>query len=161
MENSQRPARLGFLLSQLGTHAGELFAAQTRELGITPSEAGVIRIIGRSSGISQRDLADRLGIVQSRVVVVVDRLESVGQIVRRRSTSDRRVQQLELTDVGQATLRALRHAAEAQEAILTDGLTNEQKTKLFELLTAISTLRGLDADVHPGYRTDPPNARES
>lgn len=154
MDHPHRPARIGFLLAQLGAHATDVFADQVRKLGITPSEAGVLRIIGRTPGISQRDLANKLGIVQSRVVTIVDRLEAAGLAVRTRSTTDRRIQQLELTDAGQATLISLRTAAEAQESILAEGLTTEQKTQLYELLTTLGALRSLDADVHPGYKSN-------
>ena len=88
MSVPQRPARIGFMLAQLGAHAAELFARQTRDLGITPAEAGVIRIIGRTPGISQRELAQKLGAVQSRVVVLIDRLESAGLATRTRRASD-------------------------------------------------------------------------
>jgi DNA-binding MarR family transcriptional regulator len=152
MPEKGRPARIGFLLSQLGAHAGEIFAAQTRELGITPSEAGVIRIIGRSPGISQRELADMLGSVQSRVVALIDRLEQADLVTRTRSSADRRIQELRLTESGKATLKLLRRAAEAQEAAIVEGLTSEQANELFELLSTLSSLRGLDAEVHIGYR---------
>ncbi|WP_432989359.1 MarR family winged helix-turn-helix transcriptional regulator [Dactylosporangium sp. CA-233914] len=152
--SQDRPARIGFLLSQLGTHAAKLFADHVRELGITPSEAGVVRIIGRRPGISQRELAGQLGAVQSRVVALVDRLEQAGLAQRTRGT-DRRTQQLNLTDAGRALLASLRQVAEAQEAALTDGLTAEQKAQLFDLLSTLSALRGLDPDVHPGHRLEP------
>jgi DNA-binding MarR family transcriptional regulator len=152
----ERPARIGFLLSQLGEHAAGLFAAYTRELGITRSEAGVVRIIGRNPGISQRVLAERLGAVQSRVVALVDSLENSGFVTRTRGTVDRRTQQLDLTESGRTLLASLRRAAQSQEAALTEGLNAEQKAHLYELLSALSTLRGLDADVHPGYRSAPP-----
>ena len=84
---NERPARIGFLLSQLGAHAAELFAHHTRELGVTPSEAGVVRIISRQPGISQRELAGRLGAVQSRVVALIDRLEQAGFVTRTRGTT--------------------------------------------------------------------------
>jgi DNA-binding MarR family transcriptional regulator len=149
---SPRPARIGFLLSQLGTHASEVFAARVRELGLSPSEAGVIRIIGRRPKISQRELAELLGAVQSRVVALVDRLEAAGLATRTRSATDRRVQELALTDAGQNTLRALRTVAEAGEAELTAGLSVHQTEDLYHLLDRLRTLRGLHADVHVGYR---------
>jgi DNA-binding MarR family transcriptional regulator len=153
----ERPARIGFLLSQLGAHAAGLFAHRMRELGITPSEAGVVRIIGRNPGISQRVLADRLGAVQSRVVALIDNLEHAGFVTRTRGTTDRRTQRLDLTDAGQTLLGKLRRVAEAQEAALTDGLTGEQKAHLYQLLSTLSALRGLDAEVHRGYQ-HPPDA---
>jgi hypothetical protein len=58
-----RPKRTAFLLSQLGALASARFAERTRELGLTPSDAGVLRLLGRSPGLSQRSLADRLGAV--------------------------------------------------------------------------------------------------
>ncbi|MDQ4503463.1 MarR family transcriptional regulator [Sinomonas sp. ASV322] len=152
MPTGGRPARIGFLLSQLGAHATELFADQTRGLGITPSEAGVVRIIGRSPGISQRELSDTLGSVQSRVVALIDRLEGAGLVTRTRSSADRRIQELRLTESGVSVLRSLRYAAEAQEAAIVDGLTPEQAAELFGLLSKLSSLRGLDAEVHVGYR---------
>jgi DNA-binding MarR family transcriptional regulator len=152
VNTSPRPARIGFLLSQLGTHASDEFAARVRELGLTPSEAGVIRIIGRRPRISQRELADLLGAVQSRVVALVDRLEAAGLATRARSATDRRVQELALTDAGRDTLRALRSIAEAGEEELTAGLSANQRDDLYQLLDTLSTLRGLHADVHVGYR---------
>lgn len=148
---SSRPARIGFLLSQLGSHATAVFADRTKELGLTPAQAGVLRILGRQPGINQRDLAARLGSVQSRVVVLVDALEAAGHVVRRRSSVDRRNYELHLTDEGRAALGRLRTAAEAQEAELTKGLTDEQRAALAELLGAMMRSAGLDPEVHVGY----------
>ena len=112
----------------------------------------VIRIIGRQPGITQRQLADKLGALQSRVVALLDGLERKGLAERNRSTTDRRVQQLDLTDAGRSLLAKLRLAAEAQEAVVAEGLSDQQKGDLYQLLSTLSARRGLDADVHPGYR---------
>ncbi|GAB3556335.1 MarR family winged helix-turn-helix transcriptional regulator [Spelaeicoccus albus] len=152
VNDSTRPARIGFLLAQLGTHAADVFAEQIQPLGITPSDAGVLRIIGRSPGIAQRQLADKLGALPSRVVALIDKLERAGLAERTRSTTDRRAQELNLTDDGRKLLAELRKAAMAQEREVTNGLTDEQRTQLHDLLATMSHLQGLDADVHPGYR---------
>lgn len=152
MPAPQRPARIGFLLAQLGAHAAEVFAGQIRPLGITPSEAGVIRILGHAPGITQRELADKLGALQSRVVALIDGLERKGLVVRTRSTTDRRRQQLDLTAAGRQMLTGLRAAAQAQEQEIAKVLSEQEKADLYGLLTALSARRGLDADVHPGYR---------
>jgi DNA-binding MarR family transcriptional regulator len=73
-------------------------------------------------------------------------------VTRTRSSADRRIQELRLTESGKATLKLLRRAAEAQEAAIVEGLTSEQANELFELLSTLSSLRGLDAEVHIGYR---------
>ena len=152
VSSEKRPARIGFLLSQLGAHAADLFAEQVKNLGVTLSEAGVVRILARSPGMTQRELASKLGTTQSRVVVLVDGLERKELATRTRSASDRRVQHLDLTDAGRAMLPLLRQAAEAQEAALTGSLSSDERSRLYELLSALSARRELDPDVHPGYR---------
>jgi DNA-binding MarR family transcriptional regulator len=148
----RRSARIGFLLSQLGSHASAVFAEQTAPLGVTPSEAGVIRIIAREPGTSQSGLAERLGIGQSRVVAILDRLEGAGLTTRTRRPGDRRVQEVALTDPGRELAGRLRQAAEAQESALTAGLDDADRERLAELLAQLVRLRGLDPDVHRGYR---------
>lgn len=152
MSTPNRPARIGFLLTQLGTFAADSFAAKTRELGITPAEAGVLRILARQSGMNQRELAEKLGTGQSRVVALIDKLETSGYATRSRSTSDRRNQQLDLTDSGRTLMAQLRSAAEAQEDEVTSGLDADDRAQLYELLLRLGTARGLDPDVHSGHR---------
>jgi DNA-binding MarR family transcriptional regulator len=153
MPTARRPARIGFLLTQLGSLAAENFAAKTRELGVTPPEAGVMRILGRQDGMNQRELAEKLGVAQSRVVALVDSLESAGLIIRERSATDRRSQVLQVTDSGRDLLTGLRTAAERQEAEIAEGLSPSDRDQLYELLLKLGDAKGLDRDVHPGYRT--------
>jgi DNA-binding MarR family transcriptional regulator len=148
MTPSDRPARIGFLLSQLGTEASNTFAASARQLGITPAEAGVLRIVGRQPAINQRQLGEKLGTVQSRVVALIDSLASTGLVARSRSVTDRRNQELHLTDAGRAMLVRLRGAAEEQESEIAGGLDPAERAQLYGLLLKLSTTRGLDPDVH-------------
>lgn len=147
---SARPARIGFLLAQLGAHSGARFAERTKEIGLTPTQAGLLRVLAGQPGMNQRDLARRLGAVQSRVVVLVDGLEAAGLVVRERSATDRRNYALQLTDEGRATLGRLRTIAEAHEADIADGLTGDQRDTLAALLTEMCARAGLDVDVHTG-----------
>lgn len=153
MPTPSRPARIGFLLTQLGSLAAENFAAKTRELGITPPEAGVMRILGRQPGMNQRELAGKLGVAQSRVVALIDSLESAGLITRERSATDRRSQVLLVTKSGGELLANLRTAAHAQEAEIAEGLSTADRNQLYSLLLKLADSHGLDRDVHPGYRS--------
>jgi DNA-binding MarR family transcriptional regulator len=154
MPAPRRSARIGFLLSQLGSHASAVFAELVAPAGVTPSEAGVIRIIAREPGMSQSGLAQRLGIGQSRLVALLDRLEDAGLVVRVRRAGDRRVQEVGLTDAGRETAARLRRAAETQEAELTAGLDDADRERLAELLARLGRLRGLDPDIHRDGREE-------
>src|SRR4051794_22634421 len=119
------PVRIAFLLSQIGAHVSERFAERCRALGLTSSEAAVLRLVGRTPGLSQRSLADRVGTAPSRIVTLVDGLEERGLIARVRSSADRRNYELHLTAAGQTLLATLRQVAQAHEREILDGLTPE------------------------------------
>ena len=143
-----RPKRTAFLLSQLGAVASSRFADRTREMGLTPGDAGVIRLLGRAPGLSQRSLADRLGAVPSRVVSLIDSLEERGLVERVRSSTDRRNYELHLTNAGKRVLGELRGIAEQHEAELLAPLTTEQIGELDVLLAQLASGHGLDRDLH-------------
>ncbi|WP_427131344.1 MarR family winged helix-turn-helix transcriptional regulator [Pseudarthrobacter sp. S9] len=143
-----RPKRTAFLLSQLGALASSRFAERTREIGLTPSDAGVLRLIGRAPGLSQRALADRLGAVPSRVVSLIDSLQARGLVERERSSTDRRIYELRLTIEGAQVLGQLREIAEAHEAELLAPLTDEQSAQLGSLLAQLAGANALDLDLH-------------
>jgi DNA-binding MarR family transcriptional regulator len=151
MTRSRPHARMGYRLSQLGTLSAQRFASGVKALGLTASEAGVLRLLVRHEGISQRDLATRLGSAPSRVVALLDSLEDQGRIQRRRSSTDRRQHEVLLTDAGRATMRQLREVAEANERDLVTPLTAAERTQLVALLDKLATGHGLDPEVHPGF----------
>ena len=145
---SNRPTRAAFLLSQVGSFSSARFAERVRELGLTASEAGVLRFVARSPGTSQRVLADRIGSAPSRVVSLIDSLETHGLLERRRGSVDRRNQELWLTPAGDATLGQLRQLAEEHEAEILGSLTTEQIAQLSALLGSIAEAHQLDRDIH-------------
>ena len=73
--STPRQPGVAFLLAQIGTHAGELFAERLKPLELVPAEAGILRILAASSGISQQALAQMLGMYPSRLVAVIDTME--------------------------------------------------------------------------------------
>src|SRR3954468_22258612 len=157
-EQRRQPARIAFLLSQVGAHVSVRFAARCHELELTPSEAAVLRLVGRTPGLSQRSLADRVGTVPSRMVTLIDGLEERGLVARARSSIDRRNYELHLTAHGQALLAALRQGAEAHESEILDGLTPEQTDHLAAALQALLRVHQLDPEVH--RRTRPRQQEE-
>ena len=150
MEDGQRevPRRVAFLLAQVGAHVANRFADRVRDLALSPSEAAVLRLVGRTPGLSQRTIADRVGTVPSRIVNVVDALERRGLVARSRSTTDRRNYELHLTDDGRATFAALRQVAKAHESEIVAGLTDQQRQHLADALQALVRSHHLDTELH-------------
>lgn len=149
-ENQQR-RRIAYPLSQLGNLAARRFADRTKQLGLTPAQVGVLRILRNRPGLSQRGLAEVLDLAPSRVVTLIDGLQSAGLVERQRSAADRRNHELALTDDGTATLSKVRTFAEDHEEEISQGLSSTDYDDLARLLNKLAQLRGLTPDVHPGY----------
>src|SRR5580693_714868 len=89
-----------FLLSQLGAHAASRFAERLSALELSPADAGILRLLRMSSGISQQELSARLRIHPSRLVAILDNLEKRNLIERKPHPEDRRLYSLHLTKDG-------------------------------------------------------------
>ena len=151
--DSRRPRRIAFLLAQLGSDASAAFERALAPLGITASEAGLLRLVGRNPGIGQKAASEQLGVGPSRVVAVLDRLERHGSVERRRSATDRRSHEVHLTPEGERLLAALRPIAEAHEAAFTQGFDHADLDRLAGYLEIIAASRGLSRDIHRDTRT--------
>lgn len=149
---TKRPTGAAFLLAQLGAHAADRFADRITHLGIRPAHAGILRFIARTPGLNQQRLANFLGILPSRMVLLIDELAEKGLVQRRRSAKDRRHSELVLTRKGEHTLKALSKIVVAHEADLCGALTREERDTLARLGRKIVRHQGLTPDVHPGYR---------
>ncbi len=143
---------VGFLLTQIGAHAADLFADRVASLDLTPPQAGLLRLIAQQPGSSQQQLAARLGMQPSRVVTFLDDLEERDLVRRERSRTDRRQHAVGLTSNGRATLRRIGTLARDHERHLVRGLDDHERAQLTSLLRQIADEQGLSPGVHPGFR---------
>jgi len=102
--------------------------------------------------LNQQRLAKFLGVLPSRMVLLIDELADKGLVQRRRSTKDRRHSELVLTKKGQRTLTKLSKIVVAHEADLCGALTREERETLARLGRKIVHHQGLTPDIHPRYR---------
>ena len=152
--DSERPSQGGFaafLLAQVGAQAAKRFGERLEPLGMTPPQAGILRMLTRCGGLSQRDLAERLGIHPSRLVALLDEMETAGLLVREANSGDRRLYSLQLTAAGRERMAELGRVAREHNEALCGALTSEERVELETLLTRIAQAQGLTPGVHPGY----------
>jgi DNA-binding MarR family transcriptional regulator len=141
-----------FLVAQVGAHAAARFAERLSALGLSPSHAGILRILAASPGLSQRALAGRLDILPSRLVALLDELEERGLLDRRDDPEDRRSYALHLSEPGRQALGQVGRVAREHQDALCAALTAPERDQLASLLGRIAGQQGLTAGVHPGYR---------
>ena len=146
------PCGVAFLLAQLGAYAAMRFGERLGAIGLAPPDAGVMRKIGADPGITQQALAQHLGVMPSRVVALIDRLEQKGLVERVGSPEDRRAYALRLTARGRQALLEVGRIAVEHERDLCAALDEKERQTLAELCGRIARQQGLTPGVHPGYR---------
>lgn len=152
-DNSSKPRGPGaaFLLAQIGAHAASKFAERLVELKLTPAHAGIFRILSARPGVSQQALAEALGTVPSRLVALLDELESQGLVERRAHETDRRTYALHLSEKGKATIESISRIAREHRRELLAALSGEEQRELADLLQRVAEQQGLIKGVHPGF----------
>jgi DNA-binding MarR family transcriptional regulator len=143
---------VAFLLAQVGAGAARRFAKSLEPLQFAPSDAGILRLLARTPGISQQDLAQQLDMHASRLVGVIDALEKRGLVAREANSADRRVYSLHLTSAGQEALAAVGAVARAHNEAICAGLSAAEREQLGTTLEKIAAALDLKPGVHPGYR---------
>jgi len=136
----------------VGSHAATKFAERLGPLGLTPPHAGILRVLGANVGLSQQGVGAILGILPSRLVVLVDELEERGLIERRDTPEDRRSYALHLTRKGRDELDNIGRVARDHDAALCAALTETEREQLASLLGRIADEQGLTPGVHPGFK---------
>lgn len=104
---------------------------------VTSVQFGVLNLLHRFPGASQRDLCDGLDLDRSTIADIVSRLETSGLIERVRDARDRRRNILHRSERGESELLALMPRAHRVDHVLTDTLSPSDRAELQRLLTAL------------------------
>jgi DNA-binding MarR family transcriptional regulator len=143
---------VAFLVAQVGARAAEEFAQSLAALKFAPCDAGILRLLKGEPGMSQQDLAGRLEMHASRLVAVIDALESKGLVAREANAQDRRTYSLKLTVAGDEAMQQIGQVAQRHNEAVCSGLDAGERNKLAELLGRIAAQYELRPGVHPGYK---------
>jgi MarR family transcriptional regulator, transcriptional regulator for hemolysin len=117
-----------------------LIDKQLKHLGIGQAGWMTIAMIAKSGEpMSQRALADLVGVEGPSMVSMLDRLEREGLVTRAPSPTDRRVKLVHLTEAGTTLYQQVREQANAVRAALLGDIAPDKlaaATELLELLRA-------------------------
>lgn len=101
-QNNPRVFHLLHRVHQSLFRAGNKLLTDT--LGISTTQSAVLMFLKQKNGVAMGDLADGVGLKITSASGLIDRMEKAGLVARRRSVTDRRSIQIELTDQGRAML---------------------------------------------------------
>jgi DNA-binding MarR family transcriptional regulator len=116
--------------------AKQVYRRSTEELlGIHMRLVMALSYLRDHDGAPQQELAEALCMDANNVVLVLNELEDLGHVTRRRDPEDRRRHLVELTERGRRTLVKAERAQESIEDEVLQALDPEERAALWRLLT--------------------------
>jgi MarR family transcriptional regulator, lower aerobic nicotinate degradation pathway regulator len=127
-----------FLLKRLGMSAKERSFSAYEELGLHPYHHAILAVLDEGTRETQGSIADSLGYDRGQLVGLLDELEAVGLVERRRDPSDRRRHVVEMTTAGRKTLAKLRALSKGLERDFLAPLDEREQKVLHTLLLELA-----------------------
>lgn len=125
---------LGYQLRDANRLMQRALAARIQPRGVVPGAWYFLRVLWEEDGLTQRELAGRIGMQEPTAVIALRGMEEAGWITRERSTEDRRKVHVRLTPAGAALRDTLLPEARAVNARATAGMTAEEVATFLSLL---------------------------
>lgn len=123
------------------------------ELELKPSQAGILFSLKRCGELSQKQLAEKVGITPPSMTVAIRKMEEQGYVVRKQDEKDQRVIKIKLTQKGETCIDGIRKVIVDMEDITYQGISREEILLMNRLLTemknnllASKDFRGLDME---------------
>jgi DNA-binding MarR family transcriptional regulator len=122
----------------LYTESRRLTKGLASQFGLTGPQLTVIKLLETFDNLSLSSLSERIRAQNSTVTGIIDRMEREGLVRRERSTSDRRVVHIRLSDKGQKLARQIQ--VEPME-IFRGALSSLTQADLRDLLRIMNKLQ--------------------
>lgn len=129
---------LGFHLARAAAVTVDLFERHVGQpLALRKVEYSLLLLLHANGALTPKRLASALALSAPNLSLRIDRLERRGLVRRERSATDRRSQNIVLTDAGRQLAARGEAAAPAMEDALLDRLSNAERLMLIELLAKL------------------------
>ena len=123
------------------------FRSVLQEGGLPPAQASALRIIIRTPGMSQRELADRLHIQRATVTVMLQKMERSGYVDRRPDPMDQRISRIYPTPAAVALDEEDRRAVDGYFSRVFQNFSPEELQHMDALLSRLGqNIRGILED---------------
>jgi DNA-binding MarR family transcriptional regulator len=122
----------------LSTETRRITKELARRANVTGPQLTVVKLLETIGDLSLSELSDKIRAQNSTVTGIIDRMEREGLVLRVRSTEDRRVVRIHLTEKGQQLAREI--PVEPMEILRSalSGLTAAETTEMLRLMTKVA-----------------------
>lgn len=130
---------LGYHLAQAAVTTVDMFSRHVGErFNLRKVEFSILMLLLANGPLSPKRLAQVLTLTAPNLTLLLDRLQERGLLRRERNQTDRRSQNIVLTDSGLWLAREAAAAAEPMERELHDRLSPVERAMLIELLRKVA-----------------------
>ena len=123
-------ARIGFISRKSKNYFNQVVS----EEGLFAGQHHIIMMLERVGCATVSQIAEEMRTTSATASVSIKRLEKAGFVEKRSSESDARLTKIYLTDKALAVTQRIRSKMDEAEESLTQGLTQEEKYQLSDLL---------------------------
>ena len=110
-----------------------------RAANLTGPQLTVIKMLEQIGDLSLSELSDRIRAQNSTVTGIIDRMEREGLVVRERSTSDRRVVHIKLTEKGERIASEIPVEPMEIFRVALSSLSAQETRELLKISTKLAT----------------------
>ena len=103
----------GFMLIQQVAHLAKYQTLKEMEsCGLKPNQAGILVVLRSEGGLSQKELAKRMGVTPPSMTAALKKMEKQGYVLREQDEKDQRITRIRISDQGIECLNGLQHMKE-------------------------------------------------
>ena len=136
---------VGYLVRQTHRAFTRVLQARIAPHGVSIGMWYFLRVLWQEDGISQRELSQRVGMMEPTTASALNNMERKGFVRRLRNRTDRRIVNVFLTERGRALRRELLPLAAAVNELALRGVSADEVDKLRAVLTKLQAALGADA----------------
>lgn len=126
-----------YLAGQLARAFSRSLQSHAAALGFSPGQWPILLELWAEDGLTQRQLIDRVGIEQATMANTLARMERDGLVERRPHPTDRRAQQVFLTDTARQMEEPAVAAARAADDALFAGFRRFERELMLEYIRLV------------------------
>ena|SRR6478735_2649218 len=143
-------SNFGYTIADMTRLLRRVFDRRAAQLGLTRAQWRALKLVGRTPGLTQAQLAEELDMEPIAIGRVLDRMQLAGFIERRNDPNDRRCWRLFPVGETPAAMVEMKRIADQLNDEVLEGVSDEDFETVMRVLAAVKVnLHELDRDRPP------------
>ncbi len=143
-------ASVGFVVNNTAKAFQKTLDLELRKnVGVTLGQWRVVASLVQQPGLTQKEIADKVGVEGATLVPIIDKMENEGLLKRKLDTKDRRVNRIYLTKKADSLWSSMTECAIYIRKVSTTDISKDELETTLETLHRISKNLSTIFEVHP------------